>query len=356
MAVLAVLAGITWRWGLAGLAVAGGIAVVGGLIVWAVVMPRRAAPPVPTEILDKIADVKGRVEVDDARTRLHHDLRIGALQWLTVLAVVVGAGVGFWQLAQDRDKALKDRQLTRQGQASERFTRAIDQLGSRDRVETRIGGIYGLDQIAEQASENTGPVGEVLLAWLNSRPRPVAPPATPVRERAPDVQAALTVLTGPRYSPIVADRLNLHSLGLREAKLRDAFLGGADLREVDLRDADLHGAKLHDAYLDAAKLDGADLGGADLHGANLPDAYLGGANLDSANLRGVGLRNADLGHSNLRGADMDGVNLRDAYLVGANLDGANLHDAFLRGAKYDKTTSWPAGFDPRRVGARLVHS
>ena len=111
----------------------------------------------------------------DARTRLRHDLRNGPLQLLTVLAVLVGAGVGFQQLAEDRDQASQDRQLTRQGQASERFTRAIDQLGS-SRVETRIGGIYGLDQIAEQSPENTGPVGEVLLAWLNGRPRPRTPP------------------------------------------------------------------------------------------------------------------------------------------------------------------------------------
>jgi hypothetical protein len=99
-----------------------------------------------------------------------------------VLAVLVGAGLGFQQLAedrdqasQDRDQAIQDRQLTRQGQASERFTRAIDQLGS-SRLETRIGGIYGLDQIAEQSPvENAVPVGEVLVAWLNGRPRARGP-------------------------------------------------------------------------------------------------------------------------------------------------------------------------------------
>jgi hypothetical protein len=60
---LAVLAAVPagvmwWRWGLAGLAGASGIALVGGLIVWAVVMPGRAAPPVPTETLDKSATLK----------------------------------------------------------------------------------------------------------------------------------------------------------------------------------------------------------------------------------------------------------------------------------------------------------
>lgn len=207
LAGMAVLAGVVWwRWGLAELAVAFGIAVVGGLLVWAGVMPSRLAPPVPTETLAEITDPRARLEVTDARTRLHHDLRNGALQLLTVLAVLVGAGLGFQQLAEDRDQARQDRQLTRHGQASERFTRAIDQLGSA-RVETRIGGIYGLHQIAEQSPDNTEPVGEVLLAWLNGRPRPGPMPFTSLREHAPDLQAALSVLTGQRYSSTTADRL-----------------------------------------------------------------------------------------------------------------------------------------------------
>jgi Pentapeptide repeats (8 copies) len=267
LATLAVLAGIAWlRWELAGLAITITIALVGWLIVWVVMMPGRLAPPVPTETLNEITDPKVRLEVTDARTRLRHDLRNGALQLLTVLAVLVGAGLGFQQLAedrdqasQDRDQAIQDRQLTRQGQASERFTRAIDQLSS-SRMETRIGGIYALDQIAEQSPEaNTVPVGEVLLAWLNGRPRPNPPPDTAVREHAPDIQAALSVLTERRYVSIVANRLNLRGLGL----------GGADLFGAHLAGANLFGAHLF----------GAHLFGAHLFGANLRDADLGDANL-----------------------------------------------------------------------------
>jgi uncharacterized protein YjbI with pentapeptide repeats len=372
---LGVLAGMVWwRWGLAGMAVASGIALVGGLIVWAVVMPGRLAPPVPTETLNEITDPRGRLEVTDARTRLRHDLRNGALQLLTVLAVLVGAGLGFQQLAEDRDQARQDRQLTRQGQASERFTRAIDQLGS-SRVETRIGGIYGLNQIAEQSpEENAMPVGEVLLAWLNGRPRPDTLPETSLREHAPDVQAALSVLTGQRYSSIVPYRLELHGLGLRAADLKDADLRGANLGDADLRDADLGGANLvganlidadlRDVTLDganlgfaglvladlrAADLPGADLRGADLRGANLHDANLVGANLHDANLRGADLMSADLGAADVKHADLGGADLRDANLVDANLVDAN-----LRGAKINENTRGPSRFDWRSAGARVV--
>jgi uncharacterized protein YjbI with pentapeptide repeats len=366
-AVLAVLVGVVWwRWGLA---IASGIALVGGWIVWAVVVrPGRLAPPLGKPELDELPDAKARLEAKDARTRLHHDLSNGPLQWLTVLAVLVGALVGFQQLAEDRyqarqqlvedrDKAIQDRQLTRQGQASERFTRAIDQLGSTS-VETRIGGIYGLDQIAEQSPENTGPVGEVLLAWLNNRPRPDSRPKTQLREHAPDVQAALTVLTGGRYASIVANRLNLQGLGLRDADLGDAALGSANLRDADLRDAnlgsadlleaDLRGAILVDAFLTDAKLVAADLRNADLRnailvGARLHHANLRGADLRGALLRGADLGGADLGGADLRGAVLDGAGLRGADLRGADLRGADLDGADLRGVKEDGRTRWPPG-------------
>jgi uncharacterized protein YjbI with pentapeptide repeats len=388
-AVLAGLAGVVWwRWGLAGLAVVCGVVLVGWLIIRAAVMPRRVAPPVPTDILTKLAP-RAWLEATDARTRLRHDLRNGALQLLTVVAVLAGAGLGFWQLAEDRDKALKDRQLTRQGQASERFTQAIDQLGS-PRIETRIGGIYGLDQIAEQSPDSTRPVGEVLLAWLNGRPRmpPRTLKETYLREHAPDVQAALTVLTvigRQRYSSVVADRLDLHRLSLRGANLRDAILHGATLYEADLRRADLYDADLYDAnllgaYLQSANLEdadlqkaslsGADLYAADLRGADLRDADVGTAGLQHADLRGADLRGAhlqgvgtldadptngaDLRYANLGSADLRGADLRGAHLEGAHLEGAHLEGANLRRAKVDGATHGLPGFDWRRAGAEIV--
>jgi hypothetical protein len=63
LVVLAVLAGMVWwRWGLTELAVASGIALVGWLIIRAVVMADRLPPPVPAETLDKMTDEKARLD------------------------------------------------------------------------------------------------------------------------------------------------------------------------------------------------------------------------------------------------------------------------------------------------------
>jgi hypothetical protein len=378
---LAVAVGLTaggvlyWR-GVTGLALVAGVVLVAALVVWVVVMPGRLAPPLPEEELARISDTKARLEAADARLRLRSDLRNGALQLMTVLAVLAGASLGFQQLTEDRKNAAAGRELTRQGQASERFTRAISQLGD-TRVETRIGGIYGLAQVADQAPDNNGPVGEVLLAYVNRLPRPKTPTTAPLSEYAPDLQAALTVLTqrdgnadGIKDYAWLAYRLDLHALGLSGADLDGANLSGADLHGAYLDDAKLHGANLSAAEvrgaarfrhtdLDGANLSGADLGDANFNGAYLEGVDLGDTNLSDADLRYAKLRGADLIGTVLISADLEGVDLRDARLQDANLRDANLSNADLRGADLrdamtNSQTTWPGGFDWRRAGVRIM--
>jgi hypothetical protein len=194
---------------------AGGlVAVVGLLVAWVVVLPRRLAPPLPTEALEPL-NARDRLALTDARLKLQNDLRTTALQAIGGLAVLAGAVLAFQQLTADRQQATATQELTRQGQASERFTRAIDQLTS-DQPEVRLGGIYGLEQIAQQAPDNRLAVAEVLVAFLHRSStrgaatptgQPVDATARPgeplLRVRAPEVQAALTVLV--RRRPLVTD-------------------------------------------------------------------------------------------------------------------------------------------------------
>ncbi|SRR6266540_35569 len=316
-ATLVVLAGVATS---LGMLVAGVVVAVGLLAALVLMLPRRLVPPVPAEVLDRLGD-RDRLEATNARVKLRNDLRTTALQAIAGLAVLAGALLGFQQLTDDRQQANATRQLTLQGQASERFTRAIDQLGS-SRTETRIGGIYGLEQIAQQAPDNRLAVTEVLVAYLHRRatrppPRRTKPgdfvlgPIWTLAYRAPDIQAALTVL------------------GRRHQEPADPLL---DLSNLDLGVADLHGADLH----------GADLGHADLHGANLVGAHLDGAVLRGANLEQVQLRGADLHGADLYGADLEkaglrSADLRSASLRGADLYGADLDGADLRGAHLDET-------------------
>jgi hypothetical protein len=346
LVVLAGAAGLTAgievsRHGLNVMTILAGLVFATALVALVVALSDRLPPLLTDRELVQISDPKARLEAADARRRLRHDLVIGRLQPLAVVAVLAGAYLGFQQFAEDRDSARADRDLTRQGQASERFTRAITQLGDTKRVETRIGGIYGLAQVADQAPDNRGPVGEVLLAYLNRRHRPTTPPAAPLTEHAPDVQAALTVLCQDDtkdYTWLVP-RLDLHGLGLREADLSHAYLRQANLRHTNLSRADLRSADLRRANLGRANLGSAELSGADLLMSHFRDTNLGNAKLDGADLRDADLRDADL-----RGADLRGADLRGADLRGVNLEGATANGR----------TRWPDGIDVLRAGVKVV--
>jgi len=254
--------------------------------------------------------------------------------------VLAGAVLAFQQLTEDRQQAIATRELTLQGQASERFTRAIDQLGS-PRREVQLGGIYGLEQIAQQAPANRLAVTEVLVAYLHRRiPRPAKPvlgmpEVEELRIRAPDAQAALTVLARRQVAPS-DPRLDLGALDLIRANLGSGNLPRADLRGADLRLANLTNANLNHAALNAA----------DLRRAHLLDADLRSASLLVADLRGAFVRGADL-----RGAALYGAKLHKADLRFSNLDGAD-----LQGATADGTTRWPVGFDWRSAGVRNTTS
>jgi Pentapeptide repeats (8 copies) len=285
--------------------------------------------------------------------------------------------------------------LTRQGQVAERFTRAVDQLGSA-KLEQRLGGIYGLERIAKDAPETDIRlvVAEVLTAYVR-RHAPAQQKninryldsVAPLRERAPDVHAAMAVL-GRRTTMAADPPLNLRNVDLRKADLQGAQLQRADLTLAQLMGSHLEQAQLQGAFLTHARLGSASLNGAHLERANLNHAQMSAsfqgahlqqaliwqadlrnANLGNAELQDANLRLADLSGAGLDGAQLQGANLNDAK-VGASLTGAQLQGATLYGAQLQESyklteadlrdaiagnnTVWPSGFDWKAAGVRIV--
>jgi hypothetical protein len=195
--------------------------------------------------------------------------------------------------------------LSRQGQVTDRYTKAIEQLGSNKRLGVRIGGIYALERIAHDSPRDHPSIMEVLAAFIREHSReqwPQAKPTAPSPERTtrPDVQAAVTVI-GRRIVKYDSPRqpINLAAAHLTGADLADANFAGANLAAVDFTGANLTGAKL---LL-------ADFTGADLSRAKLASAFLFRAVLTGANLTGANLTGADLSRANLIIADLTDANL-----------------------------------------------
>jgi hypothetical protein len=264
------------------------------------------------------------------------------------------------------------RRIARQGEVTDRFVSAVDQLGHAE-TDVRIGGIYVLERIARYSPVDRAAVREVLVAFIrNHAPWPPRPPGqyrpnapidmlTPLRDWAPDVQACLDVLG---RDP--GGRLDLHAVDLRGADLAGAHLEGANLTGAHLDKADLSEAHLKGALLREANLETVDLRGARLEDAVLVGGCLGWADLSRAHLPGAILALAQLDRACLANADMRRVNLVGAHLEFADLGGAHLEGAILRrtvlrtalldgvrleGAVTDHHTRWPDGFDWRAAGA-----
>jgi hypothetical protein len=234
--------------------------------------------------------------VDNARGRL---LTLAA--GLLAAGALVFTALNFRLLRRNSEQAdqwqRRTHELTEQGQVTDRYAKAVEQLGS-DKLDVRVGGVYALERIARDSARDHPTVMEVLSAFIREHSSEQWPPpepgsAQPGRLTRPDIQAAATVI-GRRDKKHDTQSIDLGRADLAGADLTRADLGAAKLRYANLSGANLGGAHLVGAQLHSANLRGAYLAGADFRGAYLTWAELAGANLDSANFTEADLREADL--------------------------------------------------------------
>jgi hypothetical protein len=198
-------------------------------------------------------------------------------------------------------------EISQDQQVTERFTRAIAQLGETDdkgkpKLEIRLGGIYALERIARDSPEDDLTVMEVLTAYVRQNSL-----GAYRRQKEPraDIRAIMHVIRRREegHKP-EKQRLRLD--------LSRADLSGADLSRAYLWYADLREAWLPEVNFTEADLRYANLAGAEIAGTNLKGAYLRRTNLNKANLRGANLGGAKLGSADLTKADFSGADLREA--------------------------------------------
>src|SRR5580693_6476602 len=130
------------------------------------------------------------------------------IRWLAGIAAVALAAAIVWALFVPLAGLLaagalvftaQNFNLSREGQVTDRYTKAIEQLGS-DKLDVRIGGIYALERIARDSARDHPTVMEVLTAFIREHSHEQWPPSDhpagrgQERSTRPDVQAALIVV------------------------------------------------------------------------------------------------------------------------------------------------------------------
>lgn len=232
----------------------------------------------------------------------------------------------------------KSLEVTRETQITDRFTKAITQLGATNnegakQIETRLGAIYALERIAKDSEPDYWPIMEILTAYVRHNAAWRQPEVTEVENRGndipqpdKDIEAIMTVISRRSYKQDQG-RLDLSHVDLRGVKLTGAHLG-----KVVLSEAHLEQAELIETCLDEANLNGAHF-----ENALLYRAHLNGALLDGAHLNNAQLGTADLHSTQLSGTHLEGASLR--FVNG-------LTQEQIEGAYGDKKTTLPKGIEP----------
>ncbi len=210
-----------------------------------------------------------------------------------------------WRRSRAGDRTVE---IAQQGHITDRFTKAIEQLGKLDgdkpNIEVRLGAIYALERIARDSPRDHWTIMEVLTAYVRQNapvvPAGEEPIAPPPQKPHTDIQAILTVLgrrpiSSKREGP--EHRLDLSFTHLQGAYLKDANLNNANFHGANLWNAILLNAKLQNVQFLRANLECANLWSAQLQDADFNGAILRYASIASANLEGTLLGNADLGHA-----------------------------------------------------------
>ncbi|MFD0052160.1 pentapeptide repeat-containing protein [Streptomyces sp. NPDC127168] len=306
-------------------------------------------------------DLAGASVAAQDRLKAVNDVRTTLLQVVGGLIVLFGAYATWRQLRVSQDGL----RATREGYVTDRFSRAVDQLGS-DKLDVRIGGLHALWRIAEQSTRDREAIISIQAAYLRTHlPWPPAGPESPapnvpINDIAPleirtaDAQVALTALG------VLCQRREQSWVNLSVTDLRRADCDGLWFPEVNFDRACMEAASLYRVNLTQASLVSVNLRHADLTTgilrrarcvlADLRAAKLVETDLCDADFTETDLREANLRKATAQGAVFHRADLRMADLRGTDLSTANLVEARLTGALASEYTRWPADFDHTAAG------
>jgi hypothetical protein len=244
----------------------------------------------------------------------------------TLAQILGGVAIGITLYYTWRRIAIAEEELStsKEGQITERFTRAIEQLGTVDQsgnpaIEIRLGGIYALERISKESGKDYWSIIEILTAYVRKNSCTDKDKRKKVGhkgqyEASIDIQTILTVIGKYEhsYNSELINSIDLHNTCLRGVKLRDGHLEGANLIDANLNYTFLRGSHLEGAYLiDAtlicsilfeAHLEDTHLEGAHLGSADLEEAYLNGAYFDGVSFANTKLKKAYFKNAHLKGA------------------------------------------------------
>jgi hypothetical protein len=156
-----------------------------GICVFFVLQPQYLVPD------HKSISVKDRVELENkVRTTW-----IQAISGLGLFVAAYSAWLNYQssqrKLEVDKETFEKNFKILDSKQITERFSKAVEQLGNEASITVRLGGIYSLEKIAQDSKNDHWTIMEVLTAFIREK----SDDNRELDSKIPqDIQAALTVI------------------------------------------------------------------------------------------------------------------------------------------------------------------
>jgi uncharacterized protein YjbI with pentapeptide repeats len=210
----------------------------------------------------------------------------------------------------NRESLTRTARLTERGLDTERFSKAIGQLGesAENSVDLRLGGIYALEQLSRDSPDAWyQPVLEVLAAFVRQH-------SNGLSLRQGDAQSQLAEV---RALPVNDWRTPLKV----DVETAIAVIGRRDRKKDEYR--------------------------LDFHGANFCRIQF------PVNAR---LRHVNFGHARMQLSRMFAADLRESLFVATELQGADLQDADLRGADFYATNFYQTDFKDAKFEGTVLES
>ena len=267
---------------------------------------------------------------------LKNSIRVGVAQAIGGAALLIGLFFTWRNLRLSQETAERNREIAQEGQITERFTKAVEQLGNKESMATRLGGIYALERIAKDSERDHWPIMEILTAYVRE-----TAPLKGIEEPVPQTieEAARTLSLPLNDVQAIIRILSRRMRSYEKDPDQRLYLFRVDLRRYSLINAHLENAYLGQSHLELSSLKNAHLERAILYKAHLEYTILAGTHLEETNLKESFLQGARIIDTHFEGAIFDG-----AHLEGVDLSFAiGLTQAQIDSARTDEKTLLPKG-------------
>lgn len=227
----------------------------------------------------------------------------------------------------------KQIEISEQGQITERFTRAIEQLGS-DKLFLRVGAIAALERIGHDSQNDVLTVLNLLSRFVRENRSTtetdyVRASTSPVPLDIQESVFALSRLARQYDSFLEKEKLRIDLSGTQLSYMKPPE--NACLTHFDFANSDLVGGQFFNIECNGTRFKGANLTGADFSGGKFLHANFSSANLANARFTTADLSKARFIEANLAKAcfshsTLDCVSFREADMAKVNLFSSHCND------------------------------